>query len=176
MYVLSTQWTGAIVREMIVLSYVWTEYSMNGCSRQRCDCLYRIGVAFFYAISVAWSVRTGQLAAGGVASVWRSWVRSPPGPRWFIGSFVGLYAFPCARASKLNQQIVCMDWVPSDWVQSPMRWVFVSYVRIEFPVTRCSRQWGECLYHIYGLSTQWLGAVANEVSVCIICMDWVPSD
>ena len=41
----------------------------------------------------------------GVASVWRSWVRSPPGPRYFIVSFVGLYAFPCARASKLNQQI-----------------------------------------------------------------------
>ena len=35
----------------------------------------------FCAISVAWSVRAGQLAAGGVASVWRSWVRSPPGPR-----------------------------------------------------------------------------------------------
>ena len=39
------------------------------------------------------------------AVFWRSWVRSPPGPRLFIGSFVGLYAFPCARASKLNQQI-----------------------------------------------------------------------
>ena len=36
---------------------------------------------FFLAISVAWSVRAGQLAAGGVASVWRSWVWSPPGPR-----------------------------------------------------------------------------------------------
>ena len=35
----------------------------------------------FWRISVAWSVRAGQLAAGGVASVWRSWVRSPPGPR-----------------------------------------------------------------------------------------------
>ena len=33
------------------------------------------------AISVAWSVRAGQLAAGGVVSVWRAWVRSPPGPR-----------------------------------------------------------------------------------------------
>ena len=29
----------------------------------------------------------------------------------FIGSFVGLYAFPCARASKLNQQI-CMSPAP----------------------------------------------------------------
>ena len=47
----------------------------------------------------------GQLAAGGVASVWRSWVQSPPGPRWFIGSFVGLCAFPCARLSKLNHQL-----------------------------------------------------------------------
>ena len=37
----------------------------------------------------------GKLEAGGVASVWKSWVRSS----------VGLYAFPCARASKLNQQI-----------------------------------------------------------------------
>ena len=57
------------------------------------------------------SVRAGQLAAGGVASVWRSWVRSPPGPRQFIYSFVGLYAFPCARASKLNQQI-CISPAP----------------------------------------------------------------
>ena len=38
-------------------------------------------IYIFGAISVAWSVRAGQLAAGGVASVWRSWVRSPPGPR-----------------------------------------------------------------------------------------------
>ena len=29
----------------------------------------------------------------------------------FIGSFVGLYAFPCARASKLNQQI-CISPAP----------------------------------------------------------------
>ena len=34
----------------------------------------------------------------------QSGVHSPPGPRQFIGSFVGLYAFPCARASKSNQQ------------------------------------------------------------------------
>ena len=27
---------------------------------------------FFYAISAAWSDRAGQLAVGGVASVWRS--------------------------------------------------------------------------------------------------------
>ena len=47
----------------------------------QCSHGHVIGVAFFGAISVAWSVRAGQLAAGGVASVWRSWVRSPPGPR-----------------------------------------------------------------------------------------------
>ena len=45
----------------------------------QCSHGHVIGVAFFGAISVAWSVRAGQL--GGVASVWRSWVRSPPGPR-----------------------------------------------------------------------------------------------
>ena len=55
-----------------------------------------------FSVVKRWSVRAGQLAAGGVASVWRSWVWSPPGPRQCIGSFVGLYAFPCARASKLN--------------------------------------------------------------------------
>ena len=48
----------------------------------QCSHGHVIGVAFFGAISVAWSVRAGQLAAGGVASVWRSWVRSPPGPRY----------------------------------------------------------------------------------------------
>ena len=36
---------------------------------------------------------------------------SPPGPRQFIGSFVGFYAFPCARASNLNQQI-CISPAP----------------------------------------------------------------
>ena len=44
-------------------------------------------------------------------SVWRSWIQSQPGPQWFIGSFVGLYVFPCARASKLNQQI-CISPAP----------------------------------------------------------------
>ena len=34
----------------------------------------------FYTISVAWSDCAGHLAAGGVASVRRSWVQSPPGP------------------------------------------------------------------------------------------------
>ena len=65
----------------------------------------------FDTISVAWSERAGQLAAGGVASVRRSWVQSPPGPWWFIGFFVGLYAFPCARASNLSQQI-CISPAP----------------------------------------------------------------
>ena len=53
----------------------------DGLSVVQCSHGHVIGVAFFGAISVAWSVRAGQLAAGGVASVWRSWVRSPPGPR-----------------------------------------------------------------------------------------------
>ena len=62
-----------------------------------------IGNEFCDTIWVAWSERDGQQAASGVASVWRSWVRSPPGPRLFIDSYVGWYAFPCARASKSNQ-------------------------------------------------------------------------
>ena len=53
----------------------------DGLSVVQCSLGHVSGVAFFDAISVAWSVRAGQLAAGGVASVWRSWVRSPPGPR-----------------------------------------------------------------------------------------------
>ena len=53
----------------------------DGLSVVQCSHGHVIGIAFFGAISVAWSVRAGQLAAGGVASVWRSWVRSPPGPR-----------------------------------------------------------------------------------------------
>ena len=52
-----------------------------------------------------WNDSAGQLAGGSVASVWRDWVRSPLGPRLFVGSFSGLKAFPCARVSKLNQQI-----------------------------------------------------------------------
>ena len=50
----------------------------DGLSVVQCSLGHVIGVAFFYAIWVAWSVRAGQLAAGGVASVWRSWVD----PRW----------------------------------------------------------------------------------------------
>ena len=38
-------------------------------------------VGFFYTISVVWSERAWQLAAGGEASVYRLWVRSPLGPR-----------------------------------------------------------------------------------------------
>ena len=53
----------------------------GGLSVAQCSLGHVIGVAFFYAISVAWSLRAGQLAAGGVASVWRSWVRSPSGQR-----------------------------------------------------------------------------------------------
>ena len=72
--------------------------------------------------------------------------------------------------------ITCMDWVLNEWLQSPTRWLFVSYVRVEYLVTVCSRQWGEFLYCIYRLNTQWLGAFVNEVRVCIVSMDWVPSD
>ena len=71
----------------------------------QCSLRHVIGIVFFYTISVAWNDCAGQLAAGGVVSVWRLWVQSLPGPRWFIRSFVGLYAFPWARASKLNQEI-----------------------------------------------------------------------
>ena len=53
----------------------------DGLSVVQCSHGHVIGVAFLDAISVAWSVRAGQLAAGGVTSVWRSWVRSPPGLR-----------------------------------------------------------------------------------------------
>ena len=53
----------------------------DGLSVVQCSHGHVIGVAFFGAISVAWSIRAWQLAAEGVASVWRSWVRSPPGPR-----------------------------------------------------------------------------------------------
>ena len=35
------------------------------------------------------------------------YVRSPPGPRYFIDSCVGLYVFPCARASHLNKYVWC---------------------------------------------------------------------
>ena len=44
---------------------------------------------FLETISVAWNKCAGQLAAGGVALVWRYRVRSPMGPQYFIGSFLG---------------------------------------------------------------------------------------
>ena len=52
-----------------------------GCQLSSAATGTSLELRFFGAISVAWSVRAGQLAAGGVASVWRSWVRSPSGPR-----------------------------------------------------------------------------------------------
>ena len=61
--------------------YNWDLCIPDGLSVVQCSLGHVIGVAFFYTISVAWSVRAGQLAADGVASVWRTWVRSPPGPR-----------------------------------------------------------------------------------------------
>ena len=157
----------------VFVSYVWIEYPVIRSS------LNEVSVCI---ICTDW--------------VHSDWVQSSM--RWVFVSYVWI-EYPVIRSSRqwgeclyhmygLSTQwlgpvvnevsvcIICMDWVPSDKVQSSMRWVFVSYVRIEFPVTRCSRQWGECLYHMYGLSTQWLGAVVNEVSVYIICTDWVPSD
>ena len=49
----------------------------------------------FDTISVACSEHAGQLAALGVASVWSSWVRSPPGPR-YLSVPLWVYVFPCA--------------------------------------------------------------------------------
>ena len=59
----------------------WHLCNPDGFSIVQCSLGHVIGVAFFYVISVEWSARAGQLAAGGVALVWRSWVRSPQGPR-----------------------------------------------------------------------------------------------
>ena len=56
----------------------------TGCQLPSAASVMSLGLCFFYTISLAWSERVGQVAAGGVvsvASVWRSWVRSPPGPR-----------------------------------------------------------------------------------------------
>ena len=51
-----------------------------GLSVVQCSLRHVIGIVFFYTISVAWINHAGQLAAGGVASVWRSWVQSPAPP------------------------------------------------------------------------------------------------
>ena len=59
----------------------WHPCIPDGLSVVHCSLEHVIGIVFFDTISVAWSDRAGQLSAGGVASVWRSWVRSPPGPR-----------------------------------------------------------------------------------------------
>ena len=50
----------------------------------QCSHGHVIGIVSIDAISVEWRVRAGQLATGGVAPVSRSWVKSPPSPRWFI--------------------------------------------------------------------------------------------
>ena len=71
--------SGIIIWTMILPKQSETQLNPV-CSVVQCSHGHVIGVAFLGAISVAWSVRAGQLAAGGVASVWRSWVRSPPGP------------------------------------------------------------------------------------------------
>ena len=77
-----------------------------------------------------------------------SWVRSPPGPRKFIGSFVGLYAFPCARVCKLNQQIhniqilVCsylvLPFIPVTGTQDPKQYCCIT--------TFCSCRYWVCPY------------------------------
>ena len=53
----------------------------DGLSVVQCSLGHVIGIVFFDTISVAWSDCAGQLAAGGVASVWRMWVQSLPGPQ-----------------------------------------------------------------------------------------------
>ena len=52
----------------------------TGCQLSSAASGMSLGLCFD-TISLAWSERVGQLAAGGVASVWRSWVQSSPGPR-----------------------------------------------------------------------------------------------
>ena len=53
----------------------------DGLSVVQCSLGHVIGIEIFDTITVAWSERAGKLAAGGVASVWKWWVRSPLGPR-----------------------------------------------------------------------------------------------
>ena len=57
----------------------WHQSISDGLSVVQRSLGHVIGVAFFYTISVAWNVRSSQLAAGGAVSVWRSWVRSSQG-------------------------------------------------------------------------------------------------
>ena len=59
----------------------WHPCIPDGLSVVQCSLGHVIGIVFIDTISVAWSERAGQLAAGGVASVWSSWERSPPDPR-----------------------------------------------------------------------------------------------
>ena len=71
----------------------WRMCLPNGWSVVQGRIGHVIGIVFFYTISTAFYERTGRLADGSVATVWRYWVRSPLGLRSFIGSFMGLYAF-----------------------------------------------------------------------------------
>ena len=74
-------------------------------SRRAGSCPVQHLDVFIDIISVAWCERAGPLAAGGVVSVWGSWVLSHrvhdnlSVPLWV------LYAFPCTKASKWNQHI-----------------------------------------------------------------------
>ena len=76
----------------------------------------------FDTISAAWSERAGQLAAGGVASVWRSWARP----------CVGLYASPCARASESRNKYVCMhpftDSLSCEPFNINLHWLFSVFI------------------------------------------------
>ena len=58
----------------------------------------------FGTISVAWNEYVGQMAAGDVASVWGLRVRSPIGPRQFLGSFVGYMHFPLPQFQNHTNQ------------------------------------------------------------------------
>ena len=59
---------------------MWELCIPDGLSVVQCSLGHVIRtVFFFYTIWVAWSERACQLAAGGVASIWRSCVWSPPG-------------------------------------------------------------------------------------------------
>ena len=86
--------------------YVQTvEYSLSSAASDR-----SFGLCFWHIFSVmnrtCWTTGSWRwcLSLDVVSSI-------PAGSMIIFGSFVGLYAFPCARASKLNRQI-CISPVP----------------------------------------------------------------
>ena len=104
----------------------------------QCSSGHVIWIVFFHTISVARSERAGQLTAGGVVSGWRWWVRSPLGPRWFIGSYVGLYAFSCTRASKLIQQICIARYRSKFKINTHRWWEWHMRIPDAWSVVQCS--------------------------------------